>query len=151
MTERRRGQAITLNYTLGIAITVILVTGLLIVGGDFVQDQRERAARAELEVIGQQVSSDLATADRLVQSTESDPQVALRRSIPRQVAGSPYEIELVADPDPVLELSTDRPDVGVTVALVNETDFAGATVDGGALTVNHTASGKLTLERGANA
>lgn len=150
MTDRPddRAQAITLNYTIGLAIGVLLVTGLLIAGGNFVQDQREDAIRTELRVIGQQVAADFATADRLAQSAESNSTVTLRRSMPGTVAGSTYSVELVESENPELVLTSADPEVEVTVGLANESAVAGTSISGGNIQVNETKTGALTLESG---
>ena len=154
MTGRRprcrdeRGQAITLNYTLGLGIGLLLVTGLLIAGGNFVADQRERAVRTELRVVGQQVAATAASADRLAATTEDDATVRLKRALPRTVAGSTYNIEVVPSGDTHLLLRSTNPDIEVRVALANETDVVGTTVGGGTVAVNYTASEELRLERG---
>lgn len=149
MTDRRdRGQAITLNYTLGIAIATVLVTGLLIAGGGFVQDQRERAARAELRVIGQQIASDVEAADRLVASTDGDANVSIARRLPTKVAGSTYDVEVVAESDPYIRLTATDPDVEVEVEVTNQTAVEGSAISSSRVLVNYTAANKLALERG---
>lgn len=142
-----RGQAITLNYTLSLGLGLLLVTGLLVGGGNFVDDQRERATRGELRVIGQQIAATVASADRLASTTGGDGTIQLSRSLPDTVAGSTYNIELVASPDPQLLLRSSNPDVEVEVELLNETDLAASTVNGGDVVVNLTASRELRLER----
>lgn len=146
-----RGQAITLNYALGLSISVLLVTGLLIGGASFVRGQQEQAARTQLNVIGQQVSADLATADRLAVSTEENSTVTLRRSLPDRVAGSSYKIELVNSSDPYLELRTVNPEVVVTIKVAMESNMEAATVNGGKVRIGETASGNITLESGGGA
>ena len=148
MTEGR-GQAITLDYTIGIALSVLLVTGLLVAGGGFVADQRERAARTELRVVGQQVAADFEAADRLANSTEADPTVRVSRQLPRDVAGAAYRVELVDRADPYLELRSSDPAVTVRVEVTNLTAVTGTEVAGGPLAVNLTDAGTLTLDGGA--
>jgi hypothetical protein len=150
MTDRRRrtdrGQAITLNYAVGLGIGVILITGLLIAGGNFVTDQRETAARSELRVIGQQLSADISTADRLAQSADGEGEVSIRRTMPQRVAGTSYNIELVDGSDPALLLNATGVDVRVRVEVTTETSLDGNAIDGGKLRVNQTDSGALTIE-----
>ncbi len=152
MTDRRtrtdRGQAITLNYAMGMGIGVILITGLLIAGGTFVTDQRESAIRTELRVIGQQVAADISTADRLSQSTEGNSTVRLERTMPDTVAGGTYNVRVVASKDAHLILTTENPSVRVRVDLLNESDVQGTAINGGALQINETASGELEVISG---
>lgn len=142
-----RGQAITLNYTISLGLGLLMVTGLLVAGGNFVGDQRERATRAELRVVGQQVAATVASADRLASTTDGDGTVQLSRSLPDRVAGSTYSVELVASTDAHLLLRSVNPDVEVRVEVLNETDLATSTVGGGNVVVNLTASRELQLER----
>lgn len=152
MTKRRRtdrGQAITLSYTLGLGISLILITGLLITGATFVNDQRKSAIQTELSVIGQQLAADISTADRLAQSTSDNSTVRLERSMPSTVAGGIYEIELVSGSDPHLLLSTENPDVEVRVDLVTETDLKSNSINGGHLRIEENSNGKLELIGGS--
>lgn len=153
MTDRRRtdrGQAITLNYALGLGIGLILITGLLITGGTFVNDQRESAIQTELRVIGQQMAADIATADRLSQSTAGNSTVRLERTMPSTVAGGIYEVELVAGSDPHLLLSTENPEVTVRIDLVTETALKGNNINGGSVRIRETSGGKIELVSGGN-
>jgi hypothetical protein len=148
MTEDR-GQTITLDYTIGLGISVILVTGLLIAGAGFVDDQRERAARIELEVVGQQVAADVEAADRLAATTGANPTVRVSRELPGDVAGAEYRIELVEQADPHLELTATDPAVSVQVEFANVTAVSGSQVTGGPVAVAYTGSGTLELREGS--
>jgi hypothetical protein len=154
MTDRfgdaERGQSITLNYTMGLGIGVVLITGLLIAGGNFVSDQQKSAARTELNVIGQQVAADVSTADRLAQSTGNNSTVTLRRSLPNRIAGSVYQIELVEGPNAHLRLESTDPDISVRIEIANETDVVGSRVNGGTIRLNQSADGDLVLESGGS-
>ena len=132
-----RAQAITLNYTIGIAIATVLVTGLLIAGSSFVADQQEQATRSELRVIGQQTAASLETVDRLANTTEAGNPVQLNRQLPPNVAGSAYTIDLVKSKDPHLELTTENPDVEVTVDFSNRTKVTENTIDGGTVVFSY--------------
>lgn len=143
-----RAQAISLEYVLGIAVAVVLVGGLFVAGGNFVSDQQHTAARAELQVIGQQVAADVEAADRLAAAGAPDPTVRVRRDLPRAVTGAGYRIELLARPDPVLRLNVTRPAVGVTVEFHNYTDVGTSRVVGGPVIVNRTEAGTIALESG---
>lgn len=148
MTEDR-GQAITFEYTMGIGIAVVLVTGLLIAGGGFISDQRSSAGRAELQVIGQQIAADVEAADRLIASTkDADPTVQIRRRLPRDVAGGHYQIELVEAADPYISLASTDPDLTVSVDFVNHTAVRESSIAGGPVLIEYTSGGRLTIEPG---
>jgi hypothetical protein len=144
---RDRAQAITLDYTLGIAIAVILITGLLIAGGNFIADQRDTAARSELRVIGQQLATDIEAADRLISAAGNDGSVRVRRNLPTAVSGSQYDIELVEESNPYLVLTSSDPDLSISVEFTNFTAVRGADIGSGSIAITYS-SGALTLEEG---
>jgi hypothetical protein len=150
MNERpdTRGQSVTLDYVLTPSIGFLLITGLVVAGSDFISTQQERAQRAELRVIGQQTAAEVAAADRLVQAVDGDGDVRIERSLPTEVAGSGYVIEVVGGEDVSLRLATADASVDVRVDLVNETTIEPTIVLGGDVVVNKTDSGDLRIERG---
>jgi hypothetical protein len=139
----RRGVSTAIGYVLTLSVATLLIGGLLIGLGSFVDDQRTGTARDELRVIGQQVASDLSAADRLAR-VGSPSTVRIHRQLPETVTGSTYRIEVVAG-DPVrLELRTTSPEVSVELTVhltraVDGSDLAGGDVvvrlDSGALEV----------------
>lgn len=124
MTDR--GVSVALNYVIGLAITTILITGLLYAAGDIVDDRRESTTRAELRVVGQQVVADLMTADRLVQSGGETVVVAI--SQPQTVAGVGYTLTL--NPSEVV-LETADGSISITVPFDTETPVVSTTTNGG--------------------
>jgi len=139
--SERRAQSTALDYVLTLGIAAVLIATLISTGGTFVADQRETSARGELRVVGQQVASDLATADRLVRSAaDSDPTVQLDRGLPERVAGSNYVIELSASAPATLNLSADGGDVTVGITLTNRTAVRDSTAGGGEVAVAYNAS-----------
>jgi hypothetical protein len=133
---RDRAVSVTLGYVLALAISTLLVTGLVVAGGGFVEDQREQVIQQELNVIGQHLASNLEKADRLASSgSGSSTVVAINQTFSSQVTGTTYNVGLVeADPtagEPAqIELSSARPEVSTTV---NVTTLQ-ATVDGDSAT-----------------
>lgn len=147
MTDDRAVSS-TVNYVLGLGIAFALVTGLLLAGGNFVQDQRESSIRTELEVVGEHVSADIMMADRLNGTAGGDGTIRVRRSLPNRVSGSPYVMAIEGGEDPQLVLETDSPAVTVEVAFTNTTAVETSRVSGGPVTVNRTDAGTLRLEGG---
>lgn len=145
--DGRRAVSTTLGYVLMLSVASLLVVGLLTAGSGFVSDQRERVVRAELEVVGQQVASDVMAADRLVRASDgSSTTVRITDSRPNDVTGSPYRVTLVDDGDPHLELETAKPAVQVTVQLSTTTAVRESSVNGGDVVVRYDASGELVIE-----
>lgn len=142
-----RGQSVALDYTLGLAVGFLLITGLIIAGGDYVTDQRNRAQQQELRVVGQQVAADIEAADRLaVSSTNGD--VRVERTLPSTVARSSYTIEVTDEDDPSLVLASQSSSVSVRIDLTNQTALAPTTITGGRVVVDYTTSDELELRSG---
>ena len=136
------GAATTLGYALSLGITSLLVTGLLFTGGTFVEDQRERAVRSELRVVGQQVADGIGSADRLATTTVGGGWVALDRDLPDDIVGSGYRLSLdrlgADDTRPVYELTLESFDPAVTERTRVFSDaavYAPRDVDGGRVAV----------------
>ena len=127
-----RGVSTALGYVLTLAITTVLVSGLLIAVGGFVSDQNERVTRSELDVVGQRLAADVEAADRLVEAGSGDggsnATVVVRSRLPETVAGRTYR---VAINESRLVLSARDPDVSVTVRVVTDTPVANTTLGGG--------------------
>jgi len=128
------------GYVLTLGITALLVSGLIIATGGFVDDQRERTTRSELRVLGQQVSSDIAAVDRL-NRTGGAEEVVLERDLPDQVVSSEYTIRIEdgtgGPTDPYIELSTAQPAVTVQVGIASETDIVTSALGGGEIEVRY--------------
>jgi hypothetical protein len=131
--REERAVSTALGYVLTLSIASLLVTGLLVAGSGFVEDRREQVVREELTVIGQQVGSDLARADRLVIAADSsggDLTVQLNRTYPDRVTGSPYRIAIDESNERVV-LTASKPEITVTVGVTNETSLRDSSADGG--------------------
>lgn len=150
MNDANRAVSTTLAYVLMFAVATVLVGGLLIAGGDFVQDQRNQVIQTELGVVGQQMAADIGSADRLVAASAGNTTVNLSRQRPSRVAGSGYRVKLVATNDPYLELRTARPEVSITVSISNRTAVRNSTAWGGEIRVVYNQSAdSLVIENAA--
>lgn len=90
---RDRGVSTVLAYVLGLGITAMLIAGLMLSAGSFVQTQEERVIRTELNVVGEQVGAQLVETDRLVGAAE-DGSVTVEVDLPASVAQRPYRIRI---------------------------------------------------------
>jgi hypothetical protein len=133
MTDR--GVSSAFGYVLTLAIATVLVSGLLVAGGNFVGDSRERVIRQELEVIGQHVASNIEMADRLVVAGDNTSTVVLNQSFSQRATGVTYQIELVEEEDPYLQLNATDPDISVLVNVDNSTAVRESYADGGEVAV----------------
>lgn len=134
MNERAVSQA--LSYTLTLGISTLLVVGLLTAGGNFVETQRNDVVDAELAVIGERLSADVATADRLVRVGENDTRVSVRSKLPRSVAGQSYTVDVATGGGNVsLALTATSLSRTVRTNVANATAIDSGAVAGGTLRI----------------
>jgi type II secretory pathway pseudopilin PulG len=117
-----RGVSPVFGYALTLSVATMLTGALLVSAGAFVDDQRENTAESELRVIGQQISADIAAADRLSR-TDGAEDIRVSRTVPDSVVGSSYTIRVRQNGGPTtpyLELSTTRPNVTVSVGIASK-------------------------------
>ena len=139
------------GYVLTLGISTLLVSGLLIAATGFVDTQREQTTESELQVIGQQVSADIAAADRL-HRTDGATDVVIERDLPDSVVGSEYTVFVRSDndgpTDVYLRLRTVRPEVTAEVGVTNETNVAESAAGGGKIEIRVTGTGSLEVTNG---
>ncbi|WP_136588858.1 DUF7266 family protein [Salinigranum halophilum] len=135
-----RAVSTTLGYVLSLAIASLLVSGLMLAGGGYVETEREQVIRSELEVVGQTLVADVEGADRLAAAI--DGTVSVRSALPRRVGSSAYSIELSDQGGGVtlVTLSAASVDVSVSLRLVTTTPLAEGRVEGGELVVVYDAA-----------
>jgi hypothetical protein len=121
-----RGVSTTLGYVLNLGVAAILVTTLMLSAGTLVEDQRERAVRTELDVVGERVAADLSSADRLARASDGGS-VRYVVEVPARVAGTTYDVEINESGNDTIVLVSDRPRVEVTVPYDAELPVANAT------------------------
>lgn len=127
-------------YVLTLGITAVLIGGLFIAGGTFIDDQRQTTAESELQVLGQQVSADIAAADRLTR-TDGETDVTIRRSLPDRVVGANYRISVRHDVEgptnPYLVVIAEDLDVEVKIGLTSETSVTESTAHSGDVLIEY--------------
>ena len=119
-TARDRGTTPALTYVLAIGIVTLLISGLLIATTDFVDGERERVVREELEIVGERLAADAMAVDRLAVEGANTTQ---RTTVPETVAGVAYYVDVVgcSSGNACLALTSADPsfDVNVTVPVDN--------------------------------
>jgi|SRR6056297_2385814 len=135
-----RAVSVTVGYVMTLAISTLLLSGLFVAGGSFVETQRERAAHGELTVVGERIAADLGTVDRVASSASSPDELTVDRSLtlPDRVSGSGYRIRVTENGTAgTIALESDATDAGVEVPFRTSEDVAvaNATVDGGDLRI----------------
>ena len=132
--------SVTVGYVLTLAVSTLLLSGLFVAGGSFVESERERAAQGELTVVGERIAADLGTVDRLAASSPSPATLTVDRplTLPRSVSGTGYRIRVTASGTAgTVALESDRTDATVEIPFRTSEGVAvrNATVDGGDLRI----------------
>lgn len=139
-----------LGYVLTLAISALLVAGLLTVGGSFVDSQQAVVVDSGLQVIGQRLAGDLATADRLAQLDRGTTELRLTARLPTTVSQTSYTIDITTtNGNTSLILSPQSSKRNVTVDVANTTAISPGTVTGGDLVIVYNdAETRLEVEDG---
>ena len=151
-----RAVSITVNYVIVLAITAVLVSGLLIGAGGYVQEQRTSVVREELTVVAEQLAAGIDGADRLARADARSRSVRVGVRLPPRVAGESYRIdvtEVSAGPPARHELRLESARSGVRVRLTVSTlvDLDEGSVTGGWVVVRLDAAGPaLVVEDGSS-
>lgn len=143
MADRAVSTAVSYALILGIVtlLLVVLTTGF----APLVESQQAGATHTTLEVFGNDVAGDIASADRLAVAAGSNGTVALRTRLPDRVGGSPYEIEIdeanETDDEQLYEITLTSIDheTSATVQVRTQTEIdveAMDTLDGGHLEIS---------------
>lgn len=144
-----RGVSVTLTHVLVLAITTMLVGGVLVAANGLVDGQRDRAASEQLSVVGERLATELQRVDGLA-AADPNASVTLRTDHRRRVVGSTYTVSLTTAPGTCsaaacLVLTVGDPEASTVVPVANRTDVAPATVTGGAVRVVYNGTA-LTVE-----
>ncbi|WP_049906546.1 DUF7266 family protein [Halorubrum tebenquichense] len=136
-----RAVSVTVGYVMTLAISTLLLSGLFVAGGSFVETERERAAQGELTVVGERIAADLGTVDRVV-SSDSPPRENLTvdrpLTLPDRVSGTGYRIRIEATGENgTIALESEQADATVEVPFRTSDGVAvgNTTVDGGDLLI----------------
>jgi hypothetical protein len=133
-----RALSSTITHVLTVAIVTVLVSGLLVSAGTLLADQRERAAEEQLETIGNRLSLELSTAERLAERGTA-ASVTVRVDHVDRVTGRPYDVRLTDDPSvcptgsACLVLQSSDPDARSVVPVSVDASVTNSTVPGGSI------------------
>lgn len=148
-----RAVSTAISYVLVVSLALLLTTGLILGTESLIQDEREETVRQQLEVVGQQLAGTVMTVDRF-NETEAVPETAaVTRPFPARVAGSQYQVGVLAD-DPdrgryTLYLDAVDIDVNVTVPVRQvDTGLRSTRINGGRLRIEYVhASQEVVIRR----
>lgn len=146
-----RSVSVTLNYILVLSITSVLITGLIIAGGSFVEDQREQVIEGELRIIGNHLAGNMEQVDRYVRVNESNPpsDAYINQTFSNDVTGSTYGVTLDKQGDtPQIVLNSTRPDISVRVNVTVKTSVdTDSFANGGSISVAYDESANQLVIR----
>lgn len=135
--ERSRAVSTVLGYTLALAITSLAISGLVLASAGHVTESRSSTIRSQLQVVGQELATDLVAADRLVRSGTTTS-LTLTTSLPDRVTGDEYLLTTTGDQPTTITLRAPGAGIEVSVALWIETSVAPARLNGGPVVISYT-------------
>ena len=161
MRDDERAASTALGYVLTLGISAVLITGLIVGGGSYLEDERARVTTEELQVHGERLAGAVGDADRLASAAASGGRAGVRIRLPDRVAGSRYAVTVVdrgvtagGRNRSALVLRADDAGVSVRIPIVTEVDLAAVgPLSGGELHVGWEGSGPIRIdaERGRGA
>ena len=147
---RDRAVSTVVGFVLILGVASLLVTGLLVATGDFMDNQRQETIRDEMEVLGQQIAADIAASDRMVRAGGETARI--ERPLPERITGVTYQITVTpgAGGLTTIRLSTQDPSVSAEVSVRTTTPVASTTtVNGGDVAIVYdAATGQLEVQNG---
>lgn len=142
-----RATSTTLTYVLTLAITTVLMAGLLVGTSGVVDDQQRQSVRNELGVVGERLASEITGVDRLVYIS-ADSEVTLRTDHPARVVNTDYTIAVKVDEtapcthEQCLVLNSTQPALTVVVPFSTEVAVEEGQVIGGDVVVEYDAGSR---------
>lgn len=135
-----RAVSVTVNYVIALSLTAILVSGMLVAGGSFLEDRRESVTRGEFDVLGEQLAAGISQVDTLAATGAEDLRVAVH--LPDTAAGSSYLVRVTEVSPPgdepgeyVLTFVSPATDLTRNVTVRTVTPLAETEVGGGTVVV----------------
>jgi len=126
-----RGVSLALTHALTLAITAILVSGLLVASGSLLDAQEQRIGQTQISEISSDAASYIYEFDRLNETGNAT--ATAKPSYPPQIVDSySYRIELREDGDTaILRVEVDRLDLSTEIEIETETPVDPASDSGG--------------------
>jgi hypothetical protein len=140
---RDRGVSSNVSYVLTLTIMTLLLTGLALSSGAVIDDERSRVIRAQLEVLGERLASDLTSADQLARRTGTDTTMRTTSDLPDQVVSRSYSISIRsagAGSSNIYEIDMIAGTVETTVEVYSLTDIETGSTPGGPVEIVYTGS-----------
>lgn len=156
LTADRRGASISITHVLTLGITAVLVAGLLLAAGTFLDTQRERAVEQNIRVVGERLADEFVQVDRLLAG--GGREAGMRTVHLDRLGDQRYTVQLVHEgtagcpdtrpvTDACLVLETTAPETTYVVELMNESRVTPSTASGGNVRFV-TDGGSISVESG---
>lgn len=145
-----RGLSTVVSYTLTLAITGILIAGIIAGVTGFVESQSEVTATNQLEIAGSTLESEISTIHGIATNpADSNQDITTSVNLPARTASGEYTITVTDDQ---IQLTTVDGDVTVEEPLPDANDKLSITsngrIDGGSVEVGY--AGGNTIEVKSN-
>jgi hypothetical protein len=139
--DRDRAVETALNYAILLGVATVLMSTLVFGVSGVVNDQQERAVRAQLETVGNRLAVDVGAVDNLARPGGAT-EASVAADLPARAAGARYTVavESVGGDRYRLVLASTDPEVTVRVPFAARTPVAETTVRGGPLVVEYDGS-----------
>lgn len=154
-----RGAASQVVQVLTAGITALLISGLVLGAGTYLEGQQERATQEELNVVGERLATELS--EIIAAADSGTDRINLTVNHVDDIAGEQYLVELTSDggvcgqqpgttPPSCLLLRVPSNDVQVVVGLnIPDSKIDGTTIVGGAVRIVYEGpADEITIEAG---
>lgn len=145
-SEDERAVSVAVTHALTIAITTVLVSGLLIASGGLLDTQKQHIGQDQLEEIGSDATSHIDSFDRMNQKA-ADVETAVEPEYPHRVVESyRYEFHLHDNGDyGTLEISSDQLGVSAEFDIETATELRESSVSGNDVEISLCEGEEITL------
>lgn len=138
-----RALSTTVNYVLALAITSILISGLLVAGTGYMDSQRTVAVGNALDVQNEQLADSIGELDRLATAMDdSDGDAAIRVPLLDRVIDRSYRITIVGETEAgddrhTYRLQANSGDIERETTVRTSIPIAETTVRGGSVVIRY--------------
>jgi FlaG/FlaF family flagellin (archaellin) len=138
-----RGVNTVVGYILALAITTILISTLIVGSTTYLRVQQGTVIKAQMDVAGNQLASDIEATDRLLRSSDAvGNSIEVTSLLSDEFAGVDYDITVAPSGLGIYDitLETDNPRVEWTVTVRSETPIQSGSINGGDAVITYDGS-----------
>ena len=130
--------AVTQALTIG--ISTILISGLLLGGGQYIEERQENTVRTGLQDIGSGVTSDLVRLDQFPTGSLDDD-ISFTSEYPSRLGDQGYRIEVESGSPVTIHVNSTAESISTTIRFESQSEVCDSTVDGGTIAVAYDQDG----------